>query len=116
MDLENLTIGQLKKALESKTEEKTTDIFIVRTSSAGVFYGEILRREGMEVTMKNARRIWYWSGAASLSQLATEGTSAPNSCKFPMPVSSVLLTQAIEIIPMTERAVKSLNGVSVWKQ
>lgn len=50
---------------------------IVRTYSAGVFAGELETKDGREVTLMNARRLWYWTGAASLSQLAQEGTSKP---------------------------------------
>jgi len=46
---------------------------IVRTYSAGVFAGYIDKRTGKEATILNARRLWYWDGAASLSQLAKEG-------------------------------------------
>ena len=53
--------------------------FIVRTYSAGVFAGEIESRNGKEVVMRNARRLWYWDGAASLSQLAMEGVSEPEN-------------------------------------
>lgn len=88
---------------------------IVRTYSAGVFAGYLQEREGKEVTLKNARRLWYWSGAASLSQLAMEGTKKPNECKFPIPMKQVELTEAIEIIPVTEQAKKSLDGVPVWE-
>ena len=91
-------------------------VCMVRTYSAGVFLGEVARREGKEIELKNARRIWYWSGAASLSQLATEGTSDPENCKFPAPVGSVLLTEAIEIIPATEAAIASIAAVPVWKR
>lgn len=90
--------------------------YIVRTYSAGVFAGEIVKREGKEVEMRNARRLWYWAGAASLSQLAMEGTKKPDGCKFPCPMKSVVLTEAIEIIEMTEEAVKSIAGVKEWKQ
>lgn len=89
---------------------------MVRTYSAGVFFGMIESRDGKEVTMSNARRIWYWSGAASLSQLATEGTSDPKNCKFPASVPSVLLTEAIEIIPATEAAIASIAAVPVWRK
>jgi hypothetical protein len=116
MDLEKLTIGELKKALEGKKEEKTTGISMVRTYSAGVFYGELVERNGMEGKLKNARRVWYWDGAASLSQLAIEGTTKPSTCKMPTPVPELILTQIIEIIPMTEKAVKNLNEVPIWKQ
>lgn len=88
---------------------------MVRTYSAGVFAGYIESREGKEATLRNARRIWYWEGAASLSQLATDGTSKPENCKFPCPVDSVTLTEVIEIIPITEKAKKSIEGVVVWK-
>jgi len=86
----------------------------VRTYSAGVFAGELVERNGKEVRLKNARRLWYWSGAASLSQLATEGTSKPNDCKFPCEVSEVILLESIEILPVTELAKKSIKSVKIW--
>jgi hypothetical protein len=90
-------------------------VCMVRTYSAGVFLGEVVRREGKEVHLKNARRMWYWDGAASLSQLATDGTSKPKSCKFPAEVPDVVLMEAIEIIPATEAAIASIAAVPVWK-
>jgi hypothetical protein len=89
---------------------------MVRTYSAGVFAGTIVSRKGKETTLKNARRIWYWDGAASLSQLATTGTSRPENCKFPAPVASVLLTEVIEIIPISITAKKSIEEVPIWKK
>ena len=88
---------------------------MVRTYSAGVFAGYIENRNGKEVLLRNARRIWKWAGAMELCQLATEGTNDPNNCKFPAPVDKVLLTEAIEIIPITEKARKSIQEVPVWK-
>lgn len=89
---------------------------IVRTYSAGVFAGFLESRNGQEVVLTNARRIWYWKGAASLSQLAMEGTSCPNECKFPIAVDRVELMQAIEILDVTEKAKESIEGVPVWKR
>jgi len=89
---------------------------MVRTREAGVFAGTVAERDGAEVLLKNARRIWYWSGAASLSQLATDGTSNPKDCKFPVPVAEVLLLGVIEIIPITDAAAASIAGVPVWKK
>ncbi len=91
-------------------------ICMVRTYSAGVFLGTLKERAGKEVTLTDARRMWYWDGAASLSQLATDGTSKPSKCKFPAPVSEVLLTEAIEIIPATEAAIASIAAVPEWNQ
>ena len=87
---------------------------MVRTYSAGVFAGYVEERNGREVTLRNARRIWKWSGAATLSQLATQGTSDPTNCKFPVEVSKVILTEAIEIIPLTIRAKKTIDEVPRW--
>jgi hypothetical protein len=89
---------------------------IVRTYSAGVFAGELESREGKEVVLINARRIWYWSGAASLSQLAMEGTKDPENCKFPCEVDKVLLLEAIEILDVTEKAKASIKAVPIWEK
>lgn len=88
---------------------------IVRTYSAGVFAGTFESRKGKEVVLKNARRLWYWAGAASLSQLAMEGTSSPGSCKFPIEVKTILLTEPIEIIECTAKAKKSIKDVKIWR-
>ena len=89
---------------------------MVRTYSAGVFAGTVKSREGKEAVLTDARRMWYWAGAASLSQLAIEGTSTPKECKFPASVPEVLLTEVIEIIPISETARESIAAVPVWKK
>jgi len=89
---------------------------IVRTYSAGVFAGELESRTGQEVVLRNARRIWYWSGAATLSQLAMEGTKDPSNCKFPCEVDRVELLQAIEILDVTPQAKESIKEVPVWSK
>ena len=88
---------------------------MVRTYSAGVFVGYLKARTGREVELIKARRIWYWEGAASLSQLAQSGTSKPNSCKFPEEVDKVLLLEAVEILDVTEKAKSTIDSVAVWK-
>ena len=88
---------------------------IVRTYSAGVFAGYLESRNGQEVVMRNARRIYYWDGAATLSQLAMNGTTKPENCKFPEAVDRVELLNAIEILDVTERARNSIWSVKVWK-
>ena len=62
----------------------------------------------------NARRLWFWAGAASLSQLAMEGTSKPLECKFPCEVNRVELMEAIEILDVTEKARISIKEVPIW--
>ena len=90
------------------------DYVIVRTYSAGVFAGYLEDSKGQEVILKNARRLWYWSGAATLSQLAEDGVSKPSECKFPKEVKRVKLLQAIEILDCTEKARLSIKSVSKW--
>lgn len=111
---------QYVKKGASESSMPMTNVFMVRSYAAGVFYGEIESKKhevsGLVVNMKNARRVWYWSGAASLSQLSTDGTTKPNECKFPAPVPSVELMNVVEILPISERALAVLNGVKVWKQ
>ena len=89
---------------------------IVRTYSAGVFAGTLESKDGKEVVLKNARRLWYWAGAASLSQLAEEGVKKPNECKFPIEVNAVILTEAIEILIVSKKAEASIKNVPIWKQ
>ena len=89
---------------------------IIRGSRSGVEFGTLVAKNGSEVTLENARRIWYWSGAASLSQLAMDGTLNPTGCKFTVTVDSITILDAIEIIPCTDKAIKSIEEVSVWKR
>lgn len=100
---------------KDSTSSEIGKYVIVRTYSAGVFAGELESRNGQEVVLKNARRLWRWAGAASLSQLAMEGTKNPSECKFPCEVDRVELLQAIEILYVTEKAKKSIKAVSVWE-
>lgn len=92
---------------------------IIRTYSAGVFYGEVkeVKHEvdGVSATIQHCRRLWYWNGAASLSQLAVEGTSKPQNCKFTVTVDEMKVFGVIEIIPCTKEAQKSIESVKEWR-
>lgn len=87
---------------------------IVRTFSAGVFAGLLESRNGREVVLRDARRLWYWSGAASLSELAVRGVSRPGQCKFPCSVPRVELLEVIEILDCSHDARRSIEEVPVW--
>lgn len=88
---------------------------IIRTENAGVFFGRIKERSGNEATLTDVRRIWYWEGAASLSQMAVEGVSAPKACKFSVAVPEMTVLGVIELIPCSEAAVNSIMGVVEWR-
>lgn len=98
----------------SSMPQATGEYSIVRTYSAGVFFGVLSSRDGKEGVVKDAIRLWRWAGAASLSELALVGPKKPKECKFPPAVSSVTLTEIIEIIPCTEMAAKAIMGVPSW--
>lgn len=88
---------------------------IVRGDRSGVFAGTVVSHNGREVLLKNARRLWYWDGAASISQIAAEGVKRPRNCKFTVSVDELLILDAIEIIPCTSGAEANIKDVSVWK-
>ncbi len=88
---------------------------IVRTFSAGVHFGTLEERDGQEVVLSNARRAWYWSGAATLSEMAMTGVQNPKECKFTVVVPAIILLEAIEIIPCSPAAQSILERVPVWK-
>lgn len=95
--------------------ETTKTYYIIRSDRAGVFAGHIKERNGREVTIENARRLWYWSGAASLSQLAMEGVKRPRDCKFAMVVPEITVLDAIELIPCSAEAEANIKAVPEWK-
>ena len=88
---------------------------IVRGDRSGVFFGTLVARVEREVILDNCRRIWYWEGAASISQIAQDGVKKPERCKFTITVDSIVILDAIEIIPCTNHAIKSIESVKVWK-
>lgn len=87
---------------------------IARGSASGVHAGYLVSRNGAEVTLKDARRLWFWRGAASLSELAERGTSNPAECRFPCAVSEVIKTDVCEILLVSAKARKSILAVPVW--
>ena len=116
MDINELTIGQAKELASvfgNSNEHGLNGMLgkkvIIRTYSAGVWFGELNRKAGNEVILKNARRMWRWQAAESisLSAVAIHGIDQGES-KIVEAVDSVWL-EAIEIIPCTEAAIKSIG-------
>ena len=91
---------------------------IIRTNRAGVFYGTLAEYDDVTRTaeIQNCRRLWYWDGACSLSQLSVDGTKKPSTCQFTLYVPSMLVMEVIEILPCSETAIKSIEGVKIWKR
>ena len=101
---DSITIDDVKYVRADSVGQVATDLngmpyVICRTYSAGVFAGYLESRD-----------------AASLSQLAEEGSSKPNACKFPQEVSKIELLQVIEILTVTKKAQEFIASVKAWKQ
>lgn len=92
---------------------------LIRSYAAGVHFGflkdEKFTESGKVVTLIKTRRIWAWSGAASLSQMAIEGVKNPSNCKFSVVVPEMEIVNVIETIPLTSAAFDNLSNVPVWK-
>jgi hypothetical protein len=89
---------------------------VIRSRDAGVFFGQLVKDGGSRVDLINSRRIYYWDGAATLSQLSQEGVKSVTNCKFPcvVPMQSVL--GVCEIIIATDAARESIQSVPIWKR
>lgn len=88
---------------------------IIRGDRSGVFFGILAEKNGREVKLTKCRRLWFWSGAASLSQLAVDGVANPSGCKFTVMVDEIAILDAIEIIPCTVKAINSIEGTREWR-
>ena len=88
---------------------------IVRSDKAGVFFGTLTHKEGSEVTLTNARKLFYWNGAGAVEQIALEGVKKPDDCKFTVVVEEITILGVIQILPCTEIAVYNIENVKEWK-
>jgi hypothetical protein len=85
--------------------------YIIRGDRSGVFFGQIAGRNGQEVELRNVRKLWYWEGACAVEQLAVDGVTNPSDCKFTVVVPEMVITDAIQIIPCSDKAAKNLGEV-----
>ena len=110
-----------KDAIQQKAEKLDgMERSIIRSYGAGVFIGYVAEQKselnGVNIILKQAKRIYYWDGACSLTQLAKDGTKSPNGCKITEPVDSQFIANVIEIIPVTKKASINIDEVEIWKK
>ena len=103
------------KKVAKKAPKRKPLYVIVRCRDAGVHAGEYVKHSGREVVLHNARRIWYWKGAASLNEIAVHGCKYPAECKIALPVESITLLDACEIIACQPEGEKFLREVVAWR-
>lgn len=92
--------------------EVKSKFVVIRTYTAGVHYGFLKKKEGKEVTLTQARRLWYWVGAFSLNAVANSGVG--EGSKISEPVTEITLTEAIEVIICSKAAQKNLTDFPVY--
>jgi len=88
---------------------------IVRADKAGVFFGTLTKKEGSEVQLSNARKLYHWSGAAAVEQIAVDGVANADSCKFTVVNNEITVNNYIQILTCTEKAITNLENVKEWK-
>jgi hypothetical protein len=121
MNINDLTIGQAKELASlfgvSQTSTTLNSMVgakcIIRTYSAGVWFGEISEKAGNEVIVLNARRLWRWQTQKSISLSAIAmGDIDESKCRIAQAVHSVWL-EAIELIPAAKEAIKIIEGAKI---
>ena len=95
--------------------QKSSDYVLIRAKESGVHFGRLKSREGDCVVLQNARRVWFWSGAASLSQMAVQGVNNPDACKFTVVIPEITVLGVCEVIPLSDEAKVNLYEVREWK-
>lgn len=86
---------------------------IVRAEGAGVFFGILAEKDGNEVLLRKARRIYYWDGASECIELAQAGCK--QGSKITREAGEVIVENVLEIHPCTDKAIESINSVPVWR-
>ena len=89
---------------------------IVRADKAGVFFGQLVKKEANEITLNNFRKLYYWSGACAVEELALHGVVNKEDCKFTVTVDNVTINDFIQIIPCSNDAIENIKSVKEWKK
>lgn len=88
---------------------------LIRGDRSGISVGKLVSRTDRTVVLNECIRLWYWSGANSILQLASEGVKRPNECKFSVQTNNHSILDVIEIIPLSDDAKISIYGVKAWR-
>jgi hypothetical protein len=114
LEIEGRTYVPIDQIQEQAPLHDGLEYVVVRTYSAGVHIGYLLKRVGKDVELVNSRRVYYWEGANTLSDVANIGSVLPKNCKITAPVSKIILTEAIEIIWVTKKSADALASIPNW--
>lgn len=90
---------------------------VVRTYSAGVHIGyvaEFGEKHPQHARLVKSRRLHYWNGACSLSQVAMDGVGSDS--RIAMEIPEIELTDVIEVITCSTKAANFFKEAPVWKK
>ena len=87
---------------------------IVRSNLAGVFFGILINKDGDELTLKNARKFYYFSGANTVEDLATQGALNIEKCKLTVEVEEIVISKFEQILPCTKNAINQIKTIPIW--
>lgn len=88
---------------------------IARIERAGVFHG-ILDYKDAEITrMKDVRRIYYWKGALSVTDMAVNGILNDSQVTIPASVVEFETPQVVELIECSNISSEIIENIKPWK-
>lgn len=87
---------------------------IVRSNLAGVFFGKLEAKEGEELTLSNARKFYYFSGANTVEDLANQGALNKENCKLTAPVNIIVISKFEQLLPCTKDSINQINSTPIW--
>ena len=82
---------------------------VCRCTNAGVHCGKLIYQYGQTAEVEHARRIWRWRGANTLNEVAKHGVDEEFSRISEPTVSSITLTDCIEVQPCSDVATENLS-------
>jgi hypothetical protein len=109
-----------KKNTKKPAAKKPVRPFVIaRCRMAGVHAGYLGAEKGGRLTRHDSRRIWYWEGAASLSEIAVYGCNPAKSanCKFSAKIATltVLSTDVFELIYCQPAGQRMIESQPEWR-
>lgn len=82
--------------------EKGTFV-LVRAGGAGVHFGKYAGKSELGLHLTDAKRLWSWTGALSLSEIASKGVDIKGS-KISVSVEEIVLPTVLEIIKVSPKS------------
>lgn len=87
---------------------------IARIDRAGVFHGILTAKDAETTTMSDVRRIYYWRGALSVTDMSVTGVAEGSKVTVPAKCVEFETAKVIELIECSAEASKSIESIKSW--